>query len=458
MNRNAFFTSLVILMCGQVLAATPTAVNYQGRLTNGSGSPVPDGNYTVVFTIYDAASGGTGRWSESQSVTTSSGLFSVMLGSGSPITDSVFSGTTRYLGIRVGTDPELAPRTRLVTVPYAYRVATVDGASGGSITGNLGIGTASPQAKLHVSGEAEGLRIQGNGVGAPGGAYASFYDAAGSGIGYVGDGSSGDEDVYVTSYIGDVNLYTPAGAALTASASGNVGIGTTTPQPTRKLDVSASEPVLVAIFGRSTAETGEGVIGVADGSFAYGVWGVSLSGEAGHFSGDVWVVGTLSKQAGLFKIDHPLDPANKYLNHSFVESPDMKNIYDGVVTLDVNGEALIQMPEWFGALNRDFRYQLTCIGGYAPVYIAEGLHDNKFRIAGGTPNLAVSWQVTGIRQDAYANAHRIQVEEMKPNTERGFFLAPEVLGFPAEKQIDWARRTELMKQLQDTREKEIGNR
>ncbi|KPL03678.1 MAG: hypothetical protein AMJ73_05825 [candidate division Zixibacteria bacterium SM1_73] len=79
----------------------------------------------------------------------------------------------------------------------------------------------------------------------------------------------------------------------------------------------------------------------------------------------------MSKGGGGFKIDHPLDPQNKYLYHSFVESPDMKNVYDGVVVLDANGQAVVELPYYFGAVNKDFRYQLTCIGGFAPVYIAE---------------------------------------------------------------------------------------
>src|SRR5262249_29848739 len=127
-------------------------------------------------------------------------------------------------------------------------------------------------------------------------------------------------------------------------------------------------------------------------------------------AGNLSVVGTLSKGAGSFKIDHPLDPEHKYLYHSFVESPDMMNIYNGNVILDQTGEAEVELPAYFEALNRDFRYQLTSIGRFAPLYIAEKIHDNKFRIGGGRPGDEVSWQVTGIRHDAFANAHRIKVE------------------------------------------------
>jgi trimeric autotransporter adhesin len=136
-------------------------------------------------------------------------------------------------------------------------------------------------------------------------------------------------------------------------------------------------------------------------------------------AGNLSVGGTLSKSSGSFRIDHPLDPDNKYLYHSFVESPDMKNIYDGIVVLDENGEATVTLPDWFEALNQDFRYQLTCIGGYAPVYVASEVSGNQFHVAGGRPGLKVSWQLTGIRHDAYANAHRIPVEELKPASERG---------------------------------------
>ncbi|MEP0775622.1 MAG: hypothetical protein HRF46_14850, partial [Acidobacteriota bacterium] len=145
-------------------------------------------------------------------------------------------------------------------------------------------------------------------------------------------------------------------------------------------------------------------------------------------SGNAMVKGTLSKGGGSFKIDHPLDPENRYLYHSFVESPDMMNVYNGNVVLDEHGQATVELPEWFQALNRDFRYQLTCIGGFAPVYIAAEIAENRFTIAGGRPGLKVSWQVTGIRQDPFANANRIPVEELKPEGERGHLLHPEAWG------------------------------
>ncbi|HEY6251126.1 MAG TPA: hypothetical protein VI685_14295 [Candidatus Angelobacter sp.] len=136
---------------------------------------------------------------------------------------------------------------------------------------------------------------------------------------------------------------------------------------------------------------------------------------------DLVVYGSIYKGADYFRIDHPLDPANKYLFHSVVESPDMKNIYDGVVVLNETGEAEIELPNWFQALNKDFRYQLTCIGGSAPIYVAKEMQNNRFRIAGGRAGLKVSWQVTGIRQDAFATNHPMQVEQAKPERDRGHY-------------------------------------
>ena len=296
-----------------------------------------------------------------------------------------------------------------------------------------------------------------------------------------------------------LQLFTEFTPRLSILQNGQVGIGTTN-TPAGQLQVNASSYVpaiqaqgfsgsagsngtsgVEAYGGNGDPNTGSGGDGIyaqggqgaylsgSDGPGGYfqgggtyngvynggdGIYAVGGSGIAGYFGGEVFVNGNLIKAGGSFKIDHPLDPANKYLSHSFVESPDMMNVYNGVAILDANGEAVIQMPEWFGSLNRDFRYQLTCIGGFAPVYIAEELANNQFKIGGGRNGIKISWQITGVRQDAWANAHRIPVEEMKSDRERGFYLAPELFGAPAEKSIAWARHPETMKRMRGMREKQ----
>ena len=200
-----------------------------------------------------------------------------------------------------------------------------------------------------------------------------------------------------------------------------------------------------AVFhGGNTAPDGSG-----DGLDAY-----AGSGLAGFFNGSVEVTGSISKGGGSFKIDHPLDPANKYLYHSFVESPDMKNIYDGVVVTDANGDALVPLPEWFETLNRDFRYQLTVVGQFAQAIVANKVANNRFSIKTDKPNVEVSWQVTGIRQDAWANAHRIPVEEQKNGRERGHYIHPELYGAPEEASIAWARHPETMKRIKELPEQQ----
>lgn len=176
-----------------------------------------------------------------------------------------------------------------------------------------------------------------------------------------------------------------------------------------------------------------GVIGEAGGGDTnYGVFGWAGYGGtayAGYFEGDVEVTGTISKAAGGFRIDHPLDPGGKYLTHSSVESPDMKNVYDGMVVLDGGGGAWVGLPEWFEALNGDFRYQLTAIGEPGPnLYIAEKISGNRFKIAGGTAGMEVSWMVTGIRRDPVAEELRAPVEEDKAPEHLGKYLHPQVYG------------------------------
>jgi hypothetical protein len=160
----------------------------------------------------------------------------------------------------------------------------------------------------------------------------------------------------------------------------------------------------------------------------------------GFYAGNLNVTGKLTKGSGSFKIDHPLDPASKYLSHSFVESPDMMNVYNGNITTDRHGLATVNLPDYFEALNGDFRYQLTVIGQFAQAIVAKKIAANRFVIRTSRPHVEVSWQVTGIRHDAYANAYRIPVEEDKTAQEQGYYLHPEVFGQPESKSISAASK------------------
>jgi hypothetical protein len=179
-----------------------------------------------------------------------------------------------------------------------------------------------------------------------------------------------------------------------------------------------------------TAASGVGVAGTTTNQNGIAIVGYRPNGSAGLFVGNVHVQGTLSKSAGSFRIDHPLDPAHKYLQHSFIESPDMKNVYDGVITTDRRGFATVRLPRYFQALNRSFRYQLTLMGKAAwgaQAVVWKEIRGSRF-VVRSKPHVKVSWQVTGIRKDRYANAHRIQPELAKPASEQGTYLAPELHG------------------------------
>jgi len=326
--------------------------------------------------------------------------------------------------------------------------------------GKVGIGTMSPLDDLHVYDSAEHAYVRAESERG----YA-FFIADGnynSGLTLKENGTT-KANVYWDTANDSLTLYESGGGSVVLKG-GNFGIGTVTPH--QKLTVITSESDSQAIFGEATGDDGTGIHGQGEdrgiyglgwGSTGRGVYGLatdpsgvnygvygetwSSNGYAGYFQGRVRVTGNLSKGGGSFKIDHPLDPENKYLQHSFVESPDMMNVYNGNVVLDKNGEAVVKLPEYFEALNQDFRYQLTCIGGFAPVYVAEEISENQFKIGGGKRGMKVSWQVTGIRHDAYAEANRIAVEEDKAVEARGYYLHPEVYGYGKEKSIDAVRNS-----------------
>jgi len=346
-----------------------------------------------------------------------------------------------------------------VTAPTGQGVIGSNEATTGNAYGVLGA-TSSP-AGFGVNGVANSTT--GNGVGVQG-------TSAGSGSGAVGVNGVASSSTGLTTGVQGVSL-SPDGTGVlgtnTSGTGGNgvIGISITTGAISYGVQGIAGP----GGYGVQGISPNVGVIGLAEsqcgppyncplttgtgGVFGAGTGGLVLSGLTGptngdmhqvfyvdasgngFFAGNLNVTGKVSKGSGSFKIDHPLDPANKYLSHSFVESPDMMDVYNGNITTNKHGVATVILPEYFEALNRDFRYQLTVIGEFAQAIVLKKVDENRFVIRTSKPGVEVSWQVTGIRQDAYANANRIPVEEEKPAAEQGYYLHPEVFGQPVDKSL-----------------------
>jgi hypothetical protein len=440
----AAFSTAQTTAGGPVVAAAPlgSGFTYQGKLLRG-GNPA-NATCDFQFGLWDAATAGAqlGSTQTITGVVVVNGLFTVVLDFGSQ-----FNGNARWLATAVKCAGDsafttLAPRQALTAAPYALSLQP-----GTHIDGAIAPGSTS-EASLRVTNSASA------GIG--------VFGSSSSGVGLQGRGGTRAGVLGTTT---DINGSGVEGNASGSNAAGVFGVNTSGPGVWGRGTAGGSgvfgQSSGYAVYGASTG--GFGVYGTSSNGGVVGTGYVGVQGSAngttdsqgvrgedgangsganawaGVFVGRVLVAGTLSKSAGAFRIDHPLDPAHKYLSHSFVESPDMKNIYDGVVTLDGDGTAVVTLPAYFEALNMDFRYQLTCIGGYAPVYVAEEISANQFMIAGGTPGLKVSWQVTGTRHDPYANQNRIVVEEDKPAAEQGRYLYPAGYGQPSQKTVTFLR-------------------
>ena len=481
MFKSIAAAAIAVLFITSTAASAQTVFTYQGTLDD-AGAPA-DGLYDLRFRIWDDLTPGapdtqiTGILTL-PAVTVTDGLFTVDLDFG----DAAFTGEgDRFFQIDVRsvgapTYTTLNPRQSIAATPRAISALS---------TSNLELPfygeatTTKFNTALYIDNNSpSGYAIKGDGHSAgilgtasfPVGSHPGFLSGAGVvgissiagvhgttdiGIGVVGYSNEG-HGAHFRTRSDSIFKYGVRAESTRGASAGLFEVNDTSgiARPALIAKTDSRDTGAIALYGvieatspggNSTAVRGEnhgtgpfgiGVWGSQNGS-GWGIYGTCGSGGlAGRFDGDVSVIGTLSKSGGSFKIDHPQDPENMFLSHSFVESPDMKNIYDGVVMLNNQGQAIVTLPSYFNALNQDFRYQLTTIGAYAPVYILSKIESsrdaNAFIIAGGSPNLEVSWQVTGIRHDAWANQNRIPIEEYKSESQKGKFLNPESFNQPKE--------------------------
>jgi hypothetical protein len=636
--KHVYALMFIVILTSSVLAQIPRTLSYQGVLTDLSGNPKADGSYNISFSLYEQSTGGTAIWTEAKSLALTKGLFSTALGDLTPFADSIKFKQQYWLGITVGTDPELTPRIILNANGYSFSSIysdtagniingkvvknlnglkdniTIQGAGGTTINSNGNVITVSssgtggtgiqgiqssnntlditnpngPTATVNlknpltlsgpvsspnyiISGTAtgtgngiSGISVSGIGVaGIATGTSNANYGVVGNSLSPSGFAVTGYNAAATGDAVG-VNGQTnsPAGIGVLGNVSGGTGIKGTS---TSGRGVWGSSSSWQGVYGFSQSQAGtvgesngfDGVYGICnDGTHAgvsghnsttgFGVWGSSTSGigvkgisgsgtavqgistsfdgiqgnstsgvglhgnsasgigvygvtggtysvvgensnagkslgvlgyhgttgnsnffdasvmgyagldnsiavygwvgygvfsYAGLFDGnvvvngitystDIYVSGTKN-----FKIDHPQDPGNKYLIHSCIESPDRMNIYNGNITTDAAGLATVNLPSYFEALNIDYRYQLTVMGQFAQAIIDKKIQNNSFVIRTDKPNVEVSWQVTGIRNDPYAKAHPMVVEQVKNEREKGKYYFPELYGQPKNKSL-----------------------
>ncbi len=206
----------------------------------------------------------------------------------------------------------------------------------------------------------------------------------------------------------------------------------------------------VYAYAKTDTDTAYGIYAHAStsnptGTKTYGIYaktsGSAPTRYAGYFVGNVHVTGNLSASGTKpFKIDHPLDPENKFLYHYALESPEVLNVYRGTVVLDAAGAGQVVLPSYFESINRDFSYQLTAVGASMPqLHIAKEIVGNTFQIAGGQAGNKVSWMVTGVRNDQRMKKFGAPVEVLKLASDRGKYLDTEALGKPVEMGIHYSK-------------------
>ncbi len=338
--------------------------------------------------------------------------------------------------------------------PGGYGVVGINNSPSGFITAVFG-----------RSSSTDGCGVAGRAISPTGTTVGGSFESSSSGTDSTG--------VYGFASAGSGTTYGVRGDTLSTSGQAVLGQAAAASGVTYGVRGLSVSPDGTGVYGIATASSGlgYGVEGIANSTSGFGVRGIataasgttygvygrtaSASGYGVYSQGNTGATGTKS-----FRIDHPDDPANKYLLHYAAESPEVINFYRGNVVLDGAGAAVVELPRYFAKINRTPSYQLTAIGAPMPtLHVAEEIDEAalsagakaepgvaapkcSFRIAGGAPGARVSWRVEAVRSDRWVKQGGAPVEVEKQGLEKGTYQHPELYGQPPEKGMNYdaARR------------------
>ncbi len=478
---------------------SPQQMSFQSVIRDASDQLVSNAPVGMQISILQTSATGVAVYIETHTPTTNNnGLATLEIGTGTVVAGS-FSGIDWANGpyfLKTETDPNggtaytISGTTQLLSVPYALYAETA-GSTAIDLVNDADADPTNEIQSLSLSGQS--LSISGgNSVTLPqsGNTLDQAYDHGGAGAGRIITVDAGEVEL-VNATANGIGLRASTSntgvgilATSTNSANGFSAIQATTNATTNTTSaiVGSTSGGASAVSGQveSTATAAQGVygsnlrttggygvygightgtvgetnyqlgfgvygrnydaigpLGNAVGTYGYGyigVWGdqTDPNGYSIYANGDFGAAGTKA-----FAIDHPLDPEQKYLKHYSIESNEVLNVYRGTIAFDANGEATVTLPDYFDAVNANFSYQLTPIGGYAPLFIKEKIENGQFVIAGGSSSMEVSWTVYAERNDPYLQQHPESkaVEVDKESWNQGKYLQPDLYGQPDSKKI-----------------------
>jgi hypothetical protein len=508
MKKTILSIVTAIVMTCTTFAQSPEGFKYQAVVRDGSNAILPSQAVGMQIVVQQGSAGGTAVYTETFSTSTNTyGLVNLEIGTGTTVDDfstidwangPYFIETS--IDVTGGTTYSVMGTSQLMSVPYALHAKTAENTFSGDyndlsnqptvpvntsdLTNDSGFITNANDADADTTNELQTLSIagdtltisNGNNVILPSGAGLGDWIANGSdiynanagnvGVGFTSTprytlsvGRSDTTTALAVGYVGGFNQIHSGRLVFEEDLSytgGYCGLLFEMNGASNNLNLMGGCPTLdtIARFNRSGYSNIK-QLRVGTNLFTNASSQLNVDGNS-DFTGDMTITGNLTvtgniaKGGGTFKIDHPLDPTNKYLVHSFVESPEMMNVFSGNVTTDASGYATVTMPSYFEAANKDFRYQLTVMGSFAQAIIKEKVSNNKFVIQTNNPNVEVSWQVTSVRADKYANKNRV-VPELEKEL-KGTYIHPELYGASIESS-ETARKAKI---ALDAQEEKVG--